>query len=71
MQMVNAHDGYEVAGYARDVGSHVVEQVAELLYIRFARRVIYRGRAFRHDSRHYDVGRAGDRSLIEEHVGAL
>ncbi len=71
VEMVHADDGDEVAANARDVGAHAVEQVAELLDVRLAGGVVDGGGAGGHDGGHDDVGRTRDRSLVEEHVGAL
>ena len=71
VQPVGADDGEQVAGNAADARPHAVEHVAQLLYVWLASRVIYGGGAPREDGGHDDVGRAGDRSLVEQHVAAL
>ena len=71
VKLIDPHDGEEVAGNARDVGTHPVEQMAELLNIRLTGRVVDGRGAFRHDSCHDDVGGTGDRCLVEQHVGAF
>ena len=70
-QQVDALDGQQVRGDARNAGSHAVEHPAELLDIGFARGVVDRRRAPCHDSRHADVGRSRHRRLVQQHVGAF
>ena len=71
VQRGHANDGEQVGGDARDLCSHGVEQVAELLDVGFAGGVVDGCGALGHDGSHDDVGRARDRCLVEQHVGAL
>ena len=65
----NALDGEEVGGNAGDAGPHGVEELAELLNVGLAGSIVDGGNAPGEDSRHDDVGRAGNGRLIKEHVG--
>ena len=71
VELGRAHHRKAVGGDARDVGAHAVEQVAELLEIGFAGGVVDGGGAFGQDGSHQDIGRAGHRGFVEQHVGAM
>ena len=70
MQAFHSNDGNQVGGNAADVGPHGVEQVAELLYIRFAGGVVDGGCSLSHHGSHDDVGSSRYRGLVEQHVAA-
>ena len=70
MQVLNADNGQQVRGNAADAGAHVVQQVAELLDVGFAGRVVDGGGATGEDGRHDDIGCARHRSFVEQHVCA-
>ena len=70
MQFLYSCDCQQVGAYALDLGTHSGKHTAELLDIGFAGGVIYGRGAFGEAGGHYDVGRAGDRSLIEKHIAA-
>ena len=70
VQAVCAHDGEQVGGDAAYLGSHAVEHVAELLDIGLAGGVVDGGGALGQHRRHDDVGGAGHRGLVEQHVAA-
>ena len=71
VQMVGSDDGQQVAADAADVGTHAVEQVAELLDIGFAGRIVDGGLSLGECGGHHDVGRTRHRSLVEQHVASL
>ena len=71
MQAFHPADGQQVGPDAGYIGSHRDQHSAQLLHVRFARSVVDRGRAFRQDGGHHDVGRSGNRSLVQEHVSAF
>ena len=65
------HDVQQVGTDAADVGTHAVQQVTELLDIRFAGSIVNRRGALSKDCCHDDVGSTRDRGLVKEHVGSL
>ena len=67
----DACDGEEVGSDTLDTSSHAHEHAAELLDIRFASGIIYCCDPTRQDGSHDDIGSAGDRGLIEEHIAPL
>ena len=69
-QAFHSFDSEQVGGNATDACAHGVEQVTELLDVRFTCGVVDCGSAFGQDGSHNDVGRTGDRSLVEQHIGA-
>ena len=71
MELAHSLDADEVAGYAADFCSHVVEHMAKLLDIRFTGGIVYCGLSLCHDSSHDDVCRSRYRSLVEQHIAAL
>ena len=71
MQGTHALDGQEVGGDAADLGTHLVEQLTELLEIGLTGGIIDGGLAFGEDSSHHDVGRTSHRCLVKQHIGAL
>ena len=50
------------------MGTHARKHAAELLQVGFAGSVVDGGGAFGADSRHDDVGSAGDGGFVEQHV---
>ena len=70
-QRFDAFDFEQVRGDARNLRAHSVEHFAQLLEVRFAGRVVDRRPAFGHHGGHHDVGRAGHRRLVQQHVGSL
>ena len=64
-------DGEEVGRDAGDFRSHAVEHLAQLLDVRFAGRVVDGGGAWCEHARHDDVGRSGDRCLVEQDVHSV
>ena len=71
MQFLDAHNGNQIAGNAADLSSHRIEQMAELLDIWFASRIVNGGSTFSQDRSHDDIGCSRNRSLIEQHIAAL
>ena len=71
VQLPDTLDGEQVRGDARDACAHAVEHQAQLLDVRFARGVVDGRETLGHHSRHDDIGRAGHRSLVEQHVAPL
>ena len=63
-------DGEEIGAYTPHAPAHCLKQARGLLHVGLAGGVVYGGSALGHYGGHYYVGRAGDRSLVEEHVGA-
>ena len=61
----------EIRGNARNLCSHAVEHIAELLYIRLTGSIIDSRGAFCKYGGHDDIGSTGDRSLVEKHITAL
>ena len=68
MEFAHTLDGEEVGADAFDVGTHARKHAAELLQVGFAGSVVDGGGAFGADSRHDDVGSAGDGGFVEQHV---
>ena len=71
VQPGHALDGQEVRADAADACSHAVEHVAQLLQIGLTGGVVDGGGALGQHGSHDDVGRTGDRGLVEQHVAAL
>ncbi len=71
MQFLHAHDGEQVAGDAADLCSHRIEQMAELLDIRFASCIVDGGSSLGQHGSHDDIGSTRNGSLIEQHIAAL
>ena len=61
----------KIRGNARNLCSHAVEHIAELLYIRLTGSIIDSRGAFCKYGGHDDIGSTGDRSLVEKHITAL
>ena len=71
VQFLYAGDGQEVGAHALYLCAHLVEKAAELLDVRFAGSVVDGGDALGQHGGHHDVGRAGDGSLVQEHIAAF
>ena len=71
VQTLYTDNGQQVGTYTGNIGSHLVQQMAELLDIRFTGGVVDRRRAFSQHGSHDDVGRTGHAGFVEKHVGAL
>ena len=67
-ERLDALDGQQVRGDARDLRSHAVEHAAQLLDVGFARGVVDRRETLGQHGRHDDVGRTRHRGLVEQHV---
>ena len=70
MQRLHTLYGNQVAGYTADFRTHRIEQVAELLDIRFAGSIVYRRCSLRQHGSHDDVGRTRHRCLVQQHISA-
>ena len=64
-------DGEEVGGDAADAGTHVVEQVAQLLDVGLAGSIVDGGGALGKHRCHDDVGSAGDGGFVKKHVATF
>ena len=71
MEMVHSIDCQEIGPYAAYVCTHCCEQAAKLLYIGLAGRVVDGGGTFRKHGCHQNVCGAGDRSLVQKHIGTF
>ena len=71
LQAFNTLNGEKVGTHALNPGSHIVEHGAELIYIRLAGGIHNGGSAFGKHGGHNDVGRSGNRGLVEQHVAAF
>ena len=71
VQSLHAVDDEQVRRDARDQRAHAVQHPAELLDIRFAGGVVDRRAPLGQYGGHHDIGRAGHRRLVEQHVAAF
>ncbi len=68
---VSTCDGKQIGTDSFYPGTHAHKHPAQLLDVRLACSIIYHGLTLGEHSRHNDVGSTGDRSLVEQHVGAF
>ena len=71
VQFGHALDGEQVGTDARNLGTHRIEHLAELLDVGLAGGVVDGGGALGEDGSHDDVGCTRHAGFVEEHVGAL
>ena len=70
-ERLDALDGQQVRGDARDACAHAVEHLAQLLQVGLAGGVVDRREALGHHGGHHDVGRTGHRCFVQQHVGSF
>ena len=61
----------EVRPHSADLCTHVIQESAELLHVRFASGIVDRGGTFRKNRRHDNICRSGDRRFVEQHICTL
>ena len=71
VQFLHALNRQQIRGDAADLGTHTVQQMAELLQVGLTGCVVDSGRALGEDGCHHDVGRTGHGCLVEQHIGAF
>ena len=70
-QFLHTLNGQQVTAYTADVGTHLVEHLAELLDIGLTGCIIYCSGSFCHNSCHNYVGGSCYRGLIKKHITSL
>ena len=71
MQALHSLNLQKIAAYTRNICAHTIKHAAQLLQVWFACSIVYSRLTLCHDSRHYDVSRTSDRSLIKQHIASL
>ena len=67
-EMADSLDGQPIACDALDLSPHRDQQSAELLHVRLAGGIVDRRRPLRQHCCHDDIGGAGHRGLLQEHI---
>ena len=70
VQAFDTFNGQQVGRKAGNLGPHFIEELTELLNIRFAGRIIYCSRPLSQYGRHNNIGCARNAGLIKKHMSA-
>ena len=71
MQTLHTFDGQQIATNATNLSTHFVQQLTQLLDIRFTSGIVDSRSAFGKYCRHHNIRRTGHRSLVKQHVTSL